>query len=222
MKKISSIVLLIAILISLNSCTSSDVNYMTATGKRPPLFFEVTDMDTMDRFVFDTKRFSFRLPKAKPIDFTLGKGWQGMSYRDGNGIALDSLAGHIDISTNYYPQDVGDYERAISKQDYSYIAKLKKKYHLPFSKKMYYAVYGKEKYKCIVTEGVNLNGDIKEYIASYSCYKFNPNKTKYQSVTISLTYSKPLDPKLAQIFTYEDLKQRAKRTLDSLYIKSWW
>ncbi len=211
------------IMIMMIGCTRSEVNYMMATGEPPPLFFKITDMKTMNNFVFDTKKFSFKFPKPKKEDFTLGKGWQGMSFRDGNGIALDSLAGHIDIAfENYYPQKVTKYERAIDKEDYSYIDKLRKEYNISSNIKMYYARYGKENYKCKVTEGVYLNGGIKEYITTYDCYKFNPSKTEYECVTISLTYSKPLDPKLARIFTYEDLKKRARRMLDSLYIKSLW
>lgn len=219
MKKLLIPFLIIMTLFIFNSCTRSYVNYMTSTGKRPPLFFEVTDMDTMDRFVFDTKRFSFKLPKAKPVDFTLGKGWQGMSYRDGNGIVLDSMAGNIDISTNYYPQKVTEYERAILQNNIQYFQNF---FGANKFDTMYITHFGKESYPCLVTEYIQLNGGIKEHIASYDCYKFNPIKTKFQSVTISLTYTKPLNPKLARIFTYEDLKQRAKRMLDSLYIKSWW
>ena len=83
--------------------------------------------------------------------------------------------------------------------------------------------HGKEHYPCLVSSNKTLSkkyGDT--YGIGYLCYKLNPSKTEAQEVVISLKYNKPVDPKLAKIYTYEDLKQRAKRVLDSLYIKSWW
>ena len=202
------------------ACTGNNINYMTATGERPPLFFEVTDMGTMERFVFDTKLFSFKLPQAKPIDFTLGKGWHGMTYRDGHGISLGSMVGDIDISTDYYPQKVTEYERAILQKNLQYI---KKHIRIDNHDKLYIKYYGKESYPCSVMEYTKSGKYYKNSkFMGVKCYKFNPNKTKYQSVHIRLSYSKPLDPKLAKIYTYQDLKHRAKRMLDSLYIKSWW
>ena len=208
-------------MIMMIGCSGSEVNYMMATGEPPPTFFKITDMKTMNNFVFDTKKFSFKFPKPKKEDFTLGKGWQGMSFRDGNGIALDSLAGHIDIAfENYYPQKVTKYERAILDNNLTYF---KKFFGEDAFDKIYMRHYGKESYKCLVTEYRWKGKDYKNTkFIDYDCYKFNPSKTEYECVTISLTYSKPLDPKLARIFTYEDLKKRARRMLDSLYIKSLW
>ena len=57
---------------------------------------------------------------------------------------------------------------------------------------------------------------------SFQCYKFNSTRTKMISVSLVLTYHKPNDPILVQEYTYEDLQSRAKRMLDSLYIKDGW
>ena len=46
--------------------------------------------------------------------------------------------------------------------------------------------------------------------------------TKAKKVHIRLTYNKPKNPSLAKEYTYEDFQQRAKRILDSLYIKDGW
>ena len=197
-------------------------------GNKPPAFFKIANLKTMRDYVFNMKHYTIALPQAKVSDFTgldaygNKKAWRGATYY-GKDITL-YLEGdyHIDISTDYYPQMVSELSNAIDKQDYSYLEKIKREYKYPSTSSLSYEVHGKENYKCMVKDSIRLNGGIKEYITSYKCYKFNPSKTKYQSVTISLTYSKPLDPKLAKIYTYEDLKQRAKRTLDSLYIKSWW
>ncbi len=209
------------IMIMMIGCTRSEVNYMMATGEPPPLFFKITDMKTMNNFVFDTKKFSFKFPKPKKEDFTLGKGWQGMSFRDGNGIALDSLAGHIDIAfENYYPQKVTKYERAILDNNLTYI---RSHIRIDPDDKLYIRHYGKESYLCTVMEYTKSCKCYKnDKYMGVRCYKFNPSKTEYECVIITLTYSKPLDPKLARIFTYEDLKKRARRMLDSLYIKSLW
>lgn len=211
----------IAVCLSLfTGCTGSDVNYMIATGKRPPTFFQITDMNTMNTFVFDTKRFSFLLPQGKVVDFQGNRFWKGGTSRDGNTISLFNGPYHIDISTDYYPQEVGDYERAILQKNAQYFRNFFKGKKF---ERMYITHYGKESYPCLVTEYRKKGKYYKNSkFIDYDCYKFDPTKTKYQSVTISLTYSKPLDPNLAKIYTYEDLKQRAKRMLDSLYIKSWW
>ena len=195
-------------------------------GNKPPAFFKIANLKTMRGYVFNMKHYTIALPEAKTSDFTgldaysNKKAWRGATYY-GKDITL-YLEGyyHIDISTDYYPQKVGEYQKAILNKDLNYFKEFFKRSKF---KKMYFAHLGKESYPCLVTEYKKEGKYYKnsKYMG-VSCYKFNPTKTKYQSVRIRLTYSKPLDPKLTKIYTYQDLKRRAKRTLDSLYIKSWW
>ena len=62
---------------------------------------------------------------------------------------------------------------------------------------------------------------------SYDCYKFNPERTLAKRVLVDLIYTKSQKlperyQHLTQEYTYEDLQNRAKRVLDSLYIKDGW
>ncbi len=92
--------------------------------------------------------------------------------------------------------------------------------------------FGKENYPCFVSEirdevRNKFGKKIVKYKILYRCYKFNPSRTKSKSVIITLTYTKapniPTKYKtLAKEYTYKDLQSRAKRTLDSLYIKDGW
>ena len=209
------------VVIMMIGCTRSEVNYMMATGEPPPTFFKITDMKTMNNFVFDTKKFSFLLPQGKVIDFEGDRFWRGASSRDGNAITLFNGPYHIDIAfENYYPQKVTKYERAILDNNLTYI---RSHIRIDPDDKLYIRHYGKESYLCTVMEYTKSCKCYKnDKYMGVSCYKFNPSKTEYECVVIRLTYSKPLDPKLARIFTYEDLKKRARRMLDSLYIKSLW
>ncbi len=195
-------------------------------GNKPPAFFKIANLKTMRGYVFNMKHYTIALPEAKTSDFTgldaysNKKAWRGATYY-GKDITL-YLEGyyHIDISTDYYPQKVTEYERAILQKNLQYI---KKHIRIDNHDKLYIKYYGKESYPCSVMEYTKSGKYYKNSkFMGVKCYKFNPNKTKYQSVHIRLSYSKPLDPKLAKIYTYQDLKRRAKRMLDSLYIKSWW
>ena len=191
---------------------------VSMAGNKPPASFRVANLQTMKEYVFNLKHYTIAMPEAKAIDF-IGNTWQGFVHYNKDLVLIHDPHYHISISTYYYPQKVGEYQKAILNKDLNYFKEFFKRSKF---KKMYFAHLGKESYPCLVTEYMHLNGGIKELIAAYDCYKLNPAKTKYQSVEISLTYSKPLDPKLAKIYTYQDLKRRAKRMLDSLYIKSWW
>ena len=194
-------------------------------GNKPPSFFKIANLKTMRGYVFDMKHYTIALPEAKASDF-IGidaygnkKAWRGGTYYSKDITLYLEGYYHIDISTDYYPQEVGEMARAIDRQDYSYLERIKKEYNYSPTSSLSYEIHGKENYKCMVKQRISQQNGYK---TAYFCYKFNPSKTKAQSVTIVLTYSKPIDPKLAKIYTYEDLKQRAKRMLDSLYIKSWW
>ncbi len=214
--------------IVLTGCTlSSDANYLVATGKKPPMFFHVTDMHTMNTFVFDTKRFSVVLPEGKKIDFKDGRYWRGGSHRDGNSIGVFNGPYHVDIFTNYYPRKITPKDTAILQGAYTFRPQrtVDGKYERQTGFiNTHIEHHGKENYPCVVSESRTYykKYKLKKYEISYRCYKFNPSKTKVQTVSIRLTYTKPRDAKLAKQYTYRDLKRRAKRMLDSLYIKDWW
>ena len=208
----------------LTGCSNKNINILLNTGKRPPTFFQITDIKTMNEFVFDTQKFSFKLPLAKKTDFIKMGGWSGESMRDGHTIAFSfskSIVYSIVISTGYKPLKYGKEEKAIEAGDIEYIKNIYHQ-HNP-NTNISLQRYGKENYPCIVIEKIT---DKQKYPnkeeSSFQCYKLNSTQTKAKYITLILTYNKPNDPVLAKEYTYEDLKERAKRVLDSLYIKDGW
>ena len=146
-------------------------------------------------------------------------GWDGMSMRDGKTIALgfkNSIIYHISISTPLHSYKYTERERAIELKDTLSIRNRKK--WLRSKDKFYIENYGKENYIC--TNTIFTRGSKEKSV--YNCYKFNPSRTKAKNVVVSLTYNKPNNQSLSKQYTYQDLKRRAKRTLDSLYIKDGW
>jgi len=186
-------------------------------GNRPPVSFRVANLQTMKEYVFHLKGYDIAMPDAKEEDFKHNR-WQGFVHYNKDLVLVLDPYYHISVSTNYYPQKVGKIERAIQTKDISYI---RSNIKIDPTDKLYIARLGKEKYLCKVMEYTRDNYPNSRYVG-YDCYKFNPDRTKYRNVSIRLTYHKPQDPKLARIYTYRDLKQRARRMLESLYIKHWW
>ena len=186
------------------------------SGNKPPAFFSVANIETMRDYIFNAKDFSFKFPTAKQSDFNKMGGWKGGSSRNGKTITLylKSMY-HMDVSTSGNVLDYGERARAVENKDQSYITYVRKKYQYPKNTKLYYGMYGKENYNCMIKERKD---KFNRYKASYDCYKYNPTRTNANSVTVSLTYSQSSSKQ----YTYQDLKQRAKRTLDSLYIKDGW
>lgn len=207
----------------LSGCTGN-YNLLISTGEKPPTFFKITDIKTMNNFVFDTQKFSFKLPLSKETDFTQIGGWDGESMRDGHTIALslsNSIVYSIVISADYKPLLYGKKEKAIENGDIVYINNLYHKYHP--DKDISIQRHGKEDYFCEVREGVldkHLYPNKKEI--SFGCYKFNSARTKVKRVALILTYNKPNNHHQSEEYTYEDLLQRSQRVLDSLYIKDGW
>lgn len=190
------------------------------SGNKPPAKYRVANLQTMKEYIFETKEFSFQLPNAKASDFSKMGGWWGASHRSGKTITSHlHPVYHMDVSSSGNVLKYGDRARAVEQKDQSYITSVRKKYHYPQDTKLYYGTFGKENYNCMIKERKD---KFNRYQASYDCYKFNPSKTKSISVTTVLTYTKPKDQKLAKEYTYQDLKNRAKRMLDSLYIKDGW
>lgn len=198
------------------------------SGNKPPVYFDIANVETMRDYVFNTKDFSFSLPNAKQKDFSVMGGWFGSSNRDGRTVALN--LNHRDIGINYHivvlaskTSKYTERERELESGNTAYIRGRKK--WLKNTDKLLIRRLGKENYPCIVVERVTNKRGIRKKIVS--CYKFNPTKTKVKHVTISLTYTKvPTLPAkykyLAREYTYQDLQRRAKRVLDSLYIKDGW
>ena len=124
---------------------------------------------------------------------------------------------HITVT----PSKVKEYrkkEKAIEAGDIEYLRSIIK---IDKTDKLYIEKFGQGQYTCAMMKYTKEEYPFKKY-TGYECYKFNQNKTKYQSVHIRLTYNQPTNSLLKNEYTYEDLQNRAKRVLDSLYIKDGW
>jgi len=201
-------------------CSSQDKNILLNTGEKPPTFFRFTKIESMNDYVFDTKKFSLKFPLAKEIDFMKMGGWSAESMRDGHTVALsleNSIVYSIVISTNYKPLIYNDRHKAIENEDIVYINYIYHQYHP--NKDILLQRHGKENYLCQIREGVidkHIYPNKKEI--SFECYKFNSRHTRVKSVALVLTYNDIN----SSIYTYEDLLKRGQRVLDSLYIKDGW
>lgn len=200
------------------------------SGNKPPKFYKIANVQTMKDYVFDMKDYTISPPLAAMKDFTLLGGWEGaIHYEKDFSIYLDApLSYHISVSSSRdseYTQRV----KAIEDGDIEYLRKL-----MPLKKRKNGDVLnfslstghqGRENYSCIVRESIKPK--YGKRTISYGCYKVDPAKSKVKKVSITLTYTKapnlPAQYKhLTKEYTYEDLKNRAKRMLDSLYIKEGW
>jgi len=199
---------------------------IATSGNTPPASFAIANMETMRDYVFNTKDFSFYLPSAKQSDFTKMGGWDGMSMRDGKTIALgftNSIVYHITVSTSGKVKKYGERERAIVNNDIKY---LRNRFPKKTRKGKIYNINvgtirgGKENYPCIVRESYDPKYEKRKI--SYGCFKIDSTGLLKKGAGISLTYNKPKNPTSAKQYTYNDLKRRAKRMLDSLYIKDGW
>ncbi|MEV9615615.1 hypothetical protein [Aliarcobacter butzleri] len=216
----------------LNGCSPKSLEntvenlFVASSGNKPPSFFKIANVETMRDYVFDMPDYTIALPSAKEKDFTLMNGWEGAtSYNKNMGIYLDNygVLYHIYVSTSVYK-----YTERESAIDYK-IDNFPKQRTRPdgetIDMNVHYETHGKENYTCIVNE---ISHDkFGKKLKHFGCYKFNKNKTLAKHVSISLTYQKSFDyPKetldLIKDYTYEDLQERAKRMLDSLYIKEGW
>lgn len=238
-------IFLFIIVFILNGCSPKSLEntvenlFVASSGNKPPSFFKIANVETMRDYVFDMPDYTIALPSAKEKDFTLMNGWEGAtSYNKNMGIYLDNygVLYHIYVSTSVYKYT--EREKAIETNDKKFLSK-KYKQGVEKNGRIYYIdahveSYGRENYPCMVYKDYMPVIDFipenkKKYIV---CYKFNKTKTLVKDVVISLTYSKspysdsPNFPKetldLIKDYTYEDLQERAKRMLDSLYIKDGW
>jgi len=199
---------------------------VTMVGNRPPASFRVANLQTMQAYVFNMKHYTIAMPTAKASDFKNIQ-WVGFTHYNKDIVLVLDPYYHISISTNYTPRQVTPKDTAILQGAYTFRAQrtVDGKYERQIGFiNTHIEYHGKENYPCVVSESRTYykKYKLKKYENSYRCYKFNPSKTKVHTVTIRLTYTKPRNAKLAKHYTYQDLKRRAKRMLDSLYIKDWW
>ncbi|MFT7880293.1 MAG: hypothetical protein ABXS91_07870 [Sulfurimonas sp.] len=214
--------LLLVLVVFFTGCGNS-ANILVSTGKKPPAFFSVYDKKTMDNFVFDTEKFSFIFPVSKQRDFIENERWYGVSTRDGHTISFGMGPYSVAISTSYLSREYGEGDRALENGTLIFSPQRTKPDGHIINIDTHIEHHGKEKYPCVVSQSERHYKKYgTTYRKGYRCYKFNPTRTKSKQVSVTLTYNKPKDPQLAKEYTYEDLKRRAGRMLDSLYIKDGW
>ena len=231
MKKI---ILNLLLILSFIGCSTHDVSntidntLARSAGNKPAKFFHFTEPKYVHRWKFRHKDYEALSPFTKDNDWSKMSGWDGGYF--GNSIAIGLRQGRkgqyngvsyaLDIHTsilNYTAR-----EKAIESNDISYI---KNRMQLNSNDKLKIEHYGKENYSCVVVDTYDNKRGIRKKI--YDCYKFNQARTKAKNITLVLIYTKsPNLPSkyrsLAKQYTYQDLQNRAKRTLDSLYIKDGW
>ncbi len=241
MKSFLKILMTTVIALILSGCSTHDVsdvvdNALVATsGNKPPKFFAFASPYRANGYIMHHKDFTFMMPLTKEKDWNKMSGWSGAYIYGGIGIGVDnpdvkkvgSILGYgFNFSTSI--SKYGERAKATETRDQNYIKMIRKKYQYKKDSKVYFETHGKENYSCIVNEVINPKRSLPGVrTKSYGCYKFNPTKTMYKKVGITLVYTKsstlPSKYKtLAKEYTYQDLQNRAKRVLDSLYIKDGW
>lgn len=228
----------------LNGCSPKSLEntvenlFVASSGNKPPSNFKIANVETMRDYVFDMPDYTIALPSAKEKDFTLMNGWEGATFYNKNIVLHMSEFGilyhiYIFMSSNY---EYTEREKRIINKDLSYIQTSpltqyrKHKNGEETNINVHYETHGKENYSCIVSS--SKDDKYGKQAIAYGCYKANIKENLSKRVTIELTYGKspysdsPNFPKetldLIKDYTYEDLQERAKRILDSLYIKDGW
>ncbi len=190
------------------------------------------DAQTANSYMFSNKDFQIVMPKTYSKDWKRMGGWYGSSRESGFIVRVRQTPRGIDGNSNWVSyrfqsnSESGRYreiDKAIEDKDVGYLkSNLRTAYPM---EKLYMRNCGKENYPCMVTVSRNKSG-IKKMIG-YTCYKYNPSRTMVKQVHTKFTYvSVPSTSSevqnLKQIYTCDDLLQRGKRALDSLYIKDGW
>ncbi len=238
MKSFLKILISMGMVLILSGCSTHDVsdvvdNALVATsGNKPPKFFAFASPYRANGYIMNHNDFTFMMPLTKEKDWTKMSGWHGAYIYGGIGVSIgnsdESKVGkYLGYGFNF-SSSISKYSeraRAVYTKDKNYIQYIRNHYKYKKSTKLYYETHGKENYPCII----KVYRDVKRGIITknYDCYKFNPAKTRAKSVVTKLVYTK--SPKLptkyrslANEYTYQDLQNRAKRVLDSLYIKDGW
>ena len=224
-------------------CSTHDVSntidntLAQAAGNKPAKFFNFTEPKYVHRWKFRYKDYEALSPFTKDKDWTKMGGWGGAYI--GNSIAFSlrqnprgsqrdswiSYSFNISTSISKYTE----WDRALEDEDIIFykekMPQRKDKYGKVKRINVHIEHHGKENYPCVVWEEKDSKRGIR--IKTYSCHKFNSQKTKEKHIAIKLIYTKvPTLPSkyksLAKEYTYQDLQNRAKRVLDSLYIKDGW
>ncbi|WP_373005281.1 hypothetical protein [Sulfurimonas sp.] len=227
MKKITIYTMGFLIIFILVGCSAQKFvnNYnslsVSMSGNKPPAFFTIDNLQTMEKYVFETEDVSFSLPSAREEDFTIMGGWYGVSARNGKTISmsLKKQSYGVSVSTSGV-YDYTERNKAIDNTTIKYPNKRILKDGEIININVHTEFYGKENYACTVAQ--SMNPKFKKYKIGYRCYKSNLTKTKVKNVLLLLTYNQPNNLFLSKEYTYEDLQNRAKRVLDSLYIKDSW
>jgi hypothetical protein len=229
--KIVKYMLYIVLFFSFAGCSSNDIDYVLArvAGNKPPQFFKFTSPSYVNQWRFEHKNFVALPPITKEEDWKKMDGWDGAYIYGGIAFGVGKhRAGTKGLMLGYgivfssFVAKYGKKEQALEEGNISYI---RSKIRIGKNDKLRIEHHGKENYICRVME-YNKPKQWQKLI-SYRCYKFNPTRTKYKKVIIKLIYTKvpnlPAKYKhLAKQYTYNDLKRRAKRMLDSLHIKDGW
>lgn len=227
MKYINSIMISLLLL----GCSTNNIDYTLArmAGNKPAQFFKFATSHDANDYMFHHKDFDMLMPQTKEVDWTDMGGWNGAYIYGGIGIGLeiseikkygDILGYGINMTSSIMRYT--DREREIEAHNVQYI---KKHTRLDQGDILTIEDYGKENYPCVVIQTYNAQRGIKEKICD--CYKFNPERTMVKSVVVNFIYTKSqklpeIYQHLMQEYTYEDLQNRGKRVLDSLYIKDGW
>lgn len=243
MKSFLKILMTTLIVLILAGCSTHDVsdvvdNALVATsGNKPPKFFEFASPYRANGYIMDHKDFTFMMPLTKEKDWNKMSGWHGAYIYGGIGVSIGNpdeanVGKYIGYGINFSSSlgKYGDMERAVESNNYNFIkTKMKShginQYGRIGNLNVHYEVHGQENYPCIVKEAKDIKRGVHKKV--YFCYKFNAEKSRAKSITLKLIYTKsPNLPSkynnLAKQYTYKDLQKRAKRTLDSLYIKDGW
>ncbi len=235
MKKIILNLLFLSLMLSFIGCSTHDVSdtidntLAQAAGNKPAKFFNFTEPKYVDRWKFKHKDYDALPPRTKANDWSKMSGWDGgyfgtsiaVGLRQGRKGQYNGISYALDIHTSILKYS--NQERAIENNNIDYI---RKGYHTYNSKiKVNIEHHGKENYSCVVLNTKDKKSGLERKI--YNCYKFNPTRTLSKRIKIILTYTKSPDltkkyKNLAKEYTYQDLQTRAKRMLDSLYIKDGW
>ncbi len=221
------VLLLIAGIFSGCSTVQIDNAMASAAGNKAPYRFYFTAPEKVERWYFSDKNYKALPPRTYAKDWSKMAGWRGVEDAQGSMLALymkeDPGLLNYAISISSYTGKYGEMQKAIEDHNFDYIAS-----HRKISNKNSLRVkyFGKENYVCEVSEFTKRMNSMQKY-AVYECLKFSPDHKKFKSVIVKLIYTKsPQLPKkyrhLAREYTFDDLKRRAKRTLNSLYIKDGW
>jgi len=214
-----------------NSTILANNLLVSLSGNQPPQRFVFASPYRANGYVMQHKDYAFTMPLTKEKDWSDMSGWYGSSDFQGIGMAVNNSDTKMGIMLGYginISSSVGKYgemQKAIENETIKYSPQRKTPNGKIINMNVHTEYHGREHYPCVVAQSRDKNRGIES--KAYRCYKFNPSHTKYKSVIIKLIYNKspklPVKYKsLAKEYTYQDLQNRAKRMLDSLYIKEGW